>query len=536
MPKIPEDKTFQASQQGGFSAKLKDLEQGDTQALLPHIAIRALAGTGKTTTLIEGLRLLVDGQTSLRCSDQQADIWAEILKSEGANSFMMTAFNKEIADTLQSKLPPNRANCSAKTLHAIGLKALVQMHDNVNIDNQRSQRILAKLTGHDDFDGYMRMFGVTAGEVASLVGYCKINLNDTPTPDDLKEYSWLYALDIDITSKISADVLRVLEESHRVVDGVIDFNDMIWLPIVTNLALPKYDLLFVDEAQDLNKCQQELALRIGKRIVICADPNQAIYAFAGADSQSFFTLTTRLEKLGSGCISLPLTTCYRCSKAVIREAQKWVPAIQPYEDNPEGSVQSHGYNDYHSMLRDGDMIICRCNGPLVSLYFKLLQNRKKAYIRGRKDVAGTLVRLVKKLQRRIARDDKEKISCLLQVLKAWGLDELLIEQKKATPNESKIQLIHDKVQCIEVFMAQCSTVMALLKSIEEVFSDKEKAGICLSTIHQAKGQESSRVFFLMPKGAECPAPWAKTEEQREQESNLRYIGITRAIVDLIYVA
>ena len=36
-------------------------------------------------------------------------------------------------------------------------------------------------------------------------------------------------------------------------DGRIDFDDMIWLPVVRNLPVFRYDLLLVDECQDLNR-------------------------------------------------------------------------------------------------------------------------------------------------------------------------------------------------------------------------------------------------------------------------------------------
>ena len=62
---------------------------------------------------------------------------------------------------------------------------------------------------------------------------------------------------------------------------MIDFDDMIWIPLVENFPLPQFDVLFVDEAQDFNEMQRQMILRcIGNnRVVIVGDRNQAIYGF-----------------------------------------------------------------------------------------------------------------------------------------------------------------------------------------------------------------------------------------------------------------
>ena len=48
--------------------------------------------------------------------------------------------------------------------------------------------------------------------------------------------------------------------------------------------------------------------------------------------------------------------------------------------------------------------------------------------------------------------------------------------------------------------------------------------------------EAKRVFLLQPEGATIPHPMAKTARQREQEYNILYIAITRAIEEFVYVS
>ena len=68
--------------------------------------------------------------------------------------------------------------------------------------------------------------------------------------------------------------------------------------------------------------------------------------------------------------------------------------------------------------------------------------------------------------------------------------------------------------------------------IEKIFTDEVK-GIMLSTIHKAKGLENERVFFLCPEL--IPSKYATQPWQYEQENHLRYVAITRAKRELIYV-
>ena len=58
--------------------------------------------------------------------------------------------------------------------------------------------------------------------------------------------------------------------------------------------------------------------------------------------------------------------------------------------------------------------------------------------------------------------------------------------------------------------------------------------LTLSTVHKSKGREWQRVYIL-GRAKYMPSPYAKKAWQIEQESNLEYVAITRAIAELIDV-
>jgi superfamily I DNA/RNA helicase len=67
----------------------------------------------------------------------------------------------------------------------------------------------------------------------------------------------------------------------------------------------------------------------------------------------------------------------------------------------------------------------------------------------------------------------------------------------------------------------------LIVKIRQIFMDVYSSGVCLSTVHKAKGLECDRVFIL-DKEKTMPSRYAKLPWQRLQEKNLEYVAYTRA--------
>lgn len=565
---------------GGLARKLRG---GGGQDNAPHLIVQARAGTGKTTTIVEALRRLFDDWNCKSCngkgkllfsqeptvrpcedckgegqfkplvpSKQQEAIWKCIEQSKGlAKTVCFVAFNSSIATELKWRVPKG---CDAMTLHAMGFKAIRNVFDlnsgDDSVDKYRVHKIIAEI-----LDTPLAQLQLNQTEfleaTVELVSLCKQNLVDGSEEelDGIVEHH-----DISLNGKrdkVYDLIPRILKRCRNVTkDRCVDYDDMVWLPLQLSLLLVKYDLLLVDESQDLNRAQQCLAKRAGKRLVFVGDDKQAIYGFAGADSESMERLEKELSRTdpvtsgvnivlsndGRGCKKLPLTITYRCSQAVVRESQKTVPDIEAHPDNPEGKVNYLDFKDAQKRLdptwlervQDGDMVICRCNGPLVSQCFRFLKMGKRAYIQGR-DVMAGLIKLIKKMK---ANDVPELVGKLAN----WSIDQKAKENAKPHPSESKLLAIKDKYDCIICFAEEANSVEGLIKKIESLFSDDTRAGIRLSSIHKAKGLEAPNIFFLMPEGAQCPHPMAKLDWERGQEEHLLYVGQTRARLELNYVS
>jgi len=502
-----------------------------TKKTAPHLMIFALAGTGKTTTIVEGVKNLMGFSSSISPSSQQRAIWDAIALSKNPRSVCCVAFSKAIQTELQKRVPPG---CTTMTAHSMGFKAITKhfgLKGRNIVNGKRTEEIIAELLNRDIWQLRSKEREMLSA-TCRLVDLCKMTLtghipHEKDWPTSLVSLASHYDVDLGNRLETILDLVpRVLERTKDVQqDGRFDYADMVWLPVVLNLPLFCYDLLFVDEAQDLNRAQQELMLRAGKRLVLCGDPKQAIFGFAGADCESMPRMHRLLSEMPAGCVSLPLTITYRCAKSVVAEAQQFVPDYQAHESNPNGAVQTISFRAYKTSIADGDMLLCRTNAPLVSQCFQFLKEGRKAVIQGQ-DIGTRLSGLIKRLKPASITDLQEKLD-------SWLSLETTREGTRPVPNENRIIALQDRHSCIMAFIEDAATPEEVIKRIDKIFTDEETTGIKLSSIHKAKGLEADNVFILDP--SLLPYPMARTAWQKEQEYNLYYVAVTRAKHTLTYV-
>jgi len=539
IPDIPEVKPV-LTETATLSQLFQSAIDKEEQSRIPHLIVTALAGTGKTTTAIEGIKHVKGLPVSITPSEQQRDIWEAMALSKTAKSMALVAFSRSIADELKKRMPPG---CEAMTLHSMGYKSVMRAFGRLEVSKWVILDILSGILGVDARD--LRQNEVTMVQATEeLVGHCKKNLVDGTNVEDLDRLCAHYQIDLNSSrDQVFELVPKVLQEC-RTPKGRITFDDMIWLPVIHKLPLYRYDFLIVDEAQDLNRSQQAMAKMAGNRLMLIGDENQAIFGFAGADCDSLPRMQRELGETERGCQTLPLTVTRRSGKAIVTEAQAIVPIFEAHESNHNGLIRSARYqkrknalipeddqkdNDYSKEVRDGDFILCRVNAPLVSQCFRFLKDGRRANIQGR-DIGTGLVSTIKKMK-------ASNITELSGKLSDWYETECAKENKKRNPNEIRLIGLQDRYDCLNAFVEGMETVQAVINRIESVFTDDNTIiGIRLSSIHKAKGLEAKRVYLLQPEGCTVPHPMAKTDWQKKQEWNLKYVAITRAIEELVYVS
>lgn len=314
----------------------------------------------------------------------------------------------------------------------------------------------------------------------------------------------------------------------------IDFTDMVWLPyeLTLNPIGLQYDYIFIDECQDLNAAQRELFLRCfrrGTRFIAVGDKKQAIYSFAGADAESF----AKLQNLPN-TTTLPLPISYRCPKKVVNLANQFVDTMECREGAPDGEiVHNVSIKDIH----DGDMVLCRTKMPLIKLYMRYLRMGVKSYVRGQ-DIGLNLLRMVDKTEQIVLNVSLQKDGVFARLYDDLFEERNRLMIKRGMDLEdatlsNQIMNKYDSIKALEILAEGLTSARDLHDRIENVFAESAD-GVCLSTIHKAKGLEANNVYILCK--TLMPSRLATQDWEKEQEQNLMYVAYTRAKYKLGFVS
>ncbi|BCM88765.1 ATP-dependent DNA helicase Rep [Abditibacteriota bacterium] len=495
-----------------------------------HIVLSARAGSGKSFSIIHGARLALDKWPNLRVG--------------------FCAFNKAIADELKEKIP---SKAEADTMHGFGFRAITEHLGGRTpaVKREKTDILLFDFLRPDELTARKRIPRPLLSAVSELVSKCKNYLLEG-TPADIAFICARHDVELepnraakqgkgflteaerqaDITFKarVTELVPKVLEHSKEML-STVDFDDMIWLVVELELPVPQFHILFVDESQDLNEARKKLAfmmLHQHGRLVVVGDPKQAIYGFTGADAHSMANMRAQMDTTSRGSVELPLTWTRRCPKAVVNLAQELVPDLEAMPDSPEGIVEHVSAKDAPTLMQPTDMVLCRCNAPLVKIAHQLLRMEKKALLKG-KDLSKPIIELMDVL----GATDVKEMGELLKRYRAVEVERLTDANKSA----QVITAFEDKCETLEVLMEGCSARFQIEAKIKRIFEEKDPAGaVILTSVHSSKGLEADTIWLASPNLMPHPAALKKGRaEDIEQEHNLKYVALTRSMRRLIFI-
>lgn len=288
------------------------------------------------------------------------------------------------------------------------------------------------------------------------------------------------------------EVMFAMSKPPGMKDKKVSFSDLLVLTHSIRDSLPKIPFAWIDEAQDTNPIQLSIAESLFSQATFVGDPAQAIYSFRGAGMGSF-------EKIMESYPNSPLRTLsfsFRCAKEIIRAAQELVPDIQTFRTE-SGVVESR--SSLPGIFPQGSAVLARTNKELLPILFRNLSAGRPVFFKDRaflQDVLLTRVELENNGEESLREDiRKEKVKTARKKL------EILLESAQIASQE-------------------------LLKA-----GLAAKSGPFLGTIHSAKGLEWDTVFLL-------DWDWQHPDyspRAAAEESNLRYVGITRARNNLFFI-
>ena len=432
----------------------------------PTVIVNAVAGSGKTATLMHLATRYKKG--------------------------IYLAFNKAIVKDVVPKLP---LGWQCKTFNAFGL-AMVKKH-----------YPYAKV----DFNKYSK-FGFAHPSSSALVNK-HMDMNGNISKDSWKETCARFKISYNYIDE-AKEVLARGQENTAVISG----NDMLQYPIDNGWKSEEYEIVLIDECQDLNPQQIAFLTCIPtKRIVFVGDTNQAIYGFRGSDPYAMDKIREHYNP-----VEYELTESFRCPTEIISTVKHIVPAITSNKTGGQiDSVNGNAEIDFP----DECFIISRTNNNLVKLAYKFIQENKHF------SIGGTFITQLKKDLNRVFNGASS-----LTAMRDNIINQYEKEITRAKGNKWSITGIENKYDSLLAIINVATSPSDIATFVKNLAMHSDSASCRkLMTIHAAKGLESPTVYFI--KADTCDYFKEKTDIQweKQQEDNLYYVACTRALDKLVFV-
>jgi superfamily I DNA/RNA helicase len=472
-------------------------------------------GTGKTTRLINYVKTLVKFGTPI-------------------NKIGYFAFTKKAAEEAidrMLKIFPKYSQKDLKyfrTLHSLAFTELGMKKSNV-MQDEHYEDIGRKLgievtvySNGDEKTGFVD----SDSEYFNIINAARIKENTIE-----EEYNTdMYSEDID---KHQLKILKDEVDNYKQAYGLVDFTDMIEKFNVSKLC-PKYDVVFIDEAQDLSPIQwrmYDILKKNSKHIILAGDDDQAIYGWAGADVKRFqdepakdiilpqsYRIPEKVQEIAS-CILNRIPDDRRIKKKwSARPEQGYVEYITSIEDIP---------------LDSGDwLILARTNYRLKNLVPQLKERGLYFEIKNRKSYRTRLYRSIQDYTR-WTNGAKLSLSECKDLFEFLELNKELKDERMYDLKEFGYSFTDDWYQVFKSDPEECLYIREMIRNEEKLSQDPR---IKLSTIHAAKGGEATNVLIILDNTKKIREAIEKNQDKYDEEQRVWYVGVTRTKQNLYIMA
>ena len=466
-------------------------------------------GTGKTTTLLN-----------------EVD---KYLKQTDPNKIGYFSFTQKAAHEARDRAM-DKFNFSEddlpyfRTLHSLAFKRLGIKKEEVL--QRRHYEDLGKKTGYNldyhDYDNEHTGLFTTKSDLLRIIQLAKLRDITPEQQFNLKEHTQ------DITVQQLKQFVHDLNQ-YKKDYNLIDFTDMITEFIKSDKS-PKFDVVFIDEAQDLSLSQWDMARSIWDKTgdtFIAGDDDQAIFRWAGADVDSFITQTGKI---------MQLTQSYRIPRVVHDVASRIVNKIQnrlPKEWRPktQRGLLSY-YDDFEQVnMKQGNwLVLARTRFMLNDLEDQLYSQGlyyENKYKTNREQDLYTAIKDWEQLRKGqlLKYDQIERISSYTNLWDKKKIKSMVKDSFYGIDQLTKDYGLKTKAVWYEAFNDAPQKKVRYIRRMRE---NGEKLDsnprIVLSTIHGVKGGEQDNVVLLTDLSRNTQINY---EKNPDDENRLFYVGATR---------
>ena len=264
--------------------------------------------------------------------------------------------------------------------------------------------------------------------------------------------------------------------------GALDFDDLLMTtvrllrddPSLCSFLGKRYRFILVDEYQDTNPCQYEIARNLSRshrNLVVTGDPDQAIYGWRGADISNILTF----EKDFSDARVVRLEQNFRSTPQVLQLADKLIQANTQRKDkrlhtqNPEGlPPRLYRFTDEHEeaqgtaawiqwMIRDFDLDY----GQIAVFYRTNAMSRVIENALQRKQIPYQIIKGLEFFQRREIKDMLAYLRLLINPTDNAALLRIINRPARGIGDRTIERLLHHSNQ-------RRAPLWALLEHVENI--------------------------------------------------------------------
>jgi superfamily I DNA/RNA helicase len=338
----------------------------------------------------------------------------------------------------------------------------------------------------------------------------------------VKQISVLEQLDLnEHLSRIERDKLDAIDKeinNYKKIYNLIDFTDMIQKFLDTN-DTPKFDVIFVDEAQDLSLIQWSMINKIeqdtGCDVWVAGDDDQAIFGWAGADVDSFINYDAE---------EIPLTKSERVPSSIQKIALDVINRIQDnridkkYFPKSELGEIYERYKISDIDMTTGDWLILTRTKSILKSVPTYLKKKGLFFNTAQGNSIGKSL--------------YEDIQYWSQLQKKISLPDIQVQRIKERIKGSMNLSLKWYDAFNNVSDSQITYMRLLLLNHED---PTKEARIKVSTIHGAKGGEATNVVLFLNETANTIKGAKKSIAKQDEEYRVWYVGITRTMKNLYLI-
>lgn len=329
--------------------------------------------------------------------------------------------------------------------------------------------------------------------------------------------------------------------NYKDAQNLLDFTDLLEQFAAGRGTSQGHRVVFVDEAQDLSTLQWACIERItggAEKLFVAGDDDQAIFAWAGADLQTFLHLPgERIVLPKSHRLPRKIWQVAQNVAAMIsdRYAKQWEPAS-------EGGTVERVSGLQHLPLNDGTWMVLARTRAQLRVARRFLRMHGYPYLQdGVSSVANPDVRSIMAWEqlRKGGSIDADDAKVLWARVESWLKDpeRASVPLDKEEPYTlEKFQREHGLAANVPDWMSALSIRRADVEYYREVKASGESLvetpRITLATIHTVKGGEAQHVAVFTDIGQNAAA---ELTSFRDSELRVFYVAVSRAMESLWFV-